>query len=277
MARFAFSRAQERSFESAAQRATRLRGKGFLAVEIDGVVARFAGKGRKFPSASMRKRMGPMLTMGAIWLGTCRRRLLRGQTATPAKPFSATPGKKRAYVVSALYAGQSGAASQPSGAVRSPSSAAFHRKAGNPRPGVVTGALVNSLQVRTSGSRAIRFDAQGSSIGSSTYAVLKKTKKGSRLKAGRFVRNQWKLNGVWKHLRVNLIEPKEAEVQAIAHVLGEGGGQEIFSAFGVTERQMSKVGRGGKVTRFRMMEFSGSVDRALVGQLRRRWLRSNRG
>ena len=287
MATPTFSKAQARQFESAGSTAERLRGRGFLAVEIDGVVARFTGRGRKFPSANVRKRHGPLLVAGALWLGTARRRLLAGKYATNPKPYESTqpettgPKKKRkrGYWVGALYRQMAGVA-QRTGYFKH--SRAFHQAA-HAKPGVVTGALVKHFQVRQSGELGIIFDAQGSSVGSSTGTISKLKKTGGRRKfgpqqyeevskVGKTVRNQWKLNSVWRHLRVNMLQPRDEEVNAITHVLTEAMGMEIFNAFQVQERELLKVGKNGKIRTFRLLQFQGNVDRELVGKMRRRWL-----
>ena len=264
-----FTKAQLRSFGSTSQRAADLRRRGFVVMEIDGVIARFAGRGKTFPSASMRKRLGPLLTLGGLYLARCRRRLKKGMPATQARPydFQPTPGA-RGYVVSSLYAKRSKAR----GDIRSASSAEFHRKA-QARPGIVTGALVNSLQARTSGSSSVMFDAQGSSIGSTTRirhiaagARGNRRGKAAKLKAGRLVRNQWKLNAVWKHLRVNMLQPTDAEVQAIASSIGSGLHREFFRTMGA--QNATALVRGVD------QDLQRGTDRDFYARLQRRWLQA---
>jgi len=271
-----FTKAQQRSFETAAQRAGALRGKGFLAFEVDGVVARFAGKGKRFPTADIQRRLGPLLTMGAMWLGHAKRRIRRGQLATRPQAFQNVPrDKKRGYVVSQLYAQRArGGADVAAG-----SSAEWHAQAGN-RAGFATGALISSLQARTSGRNAVRFDAQGSSIGTSTYfrtlaAGAKGNRRGktAKRKVGRFVRNQWKLNAVWRHLRANLIQPEDDEAQAIASALGVAMSREFWHAMGGSAADR-EAGRGPEIIlKQAERQLSEGAAASLYADLRRRWVK----
>lgn len=267
-----FSKAQMRSFGSSAQQAQRLRERGFLVFEVDGAIARFTGRGARFPTADVRNRLGPLLLMGGMWLAGVKRRLLRGKLSTVPKRWQATPkGKRQGYAVSMLYAGRSKAGRSD---VFSDSSAAFHSKAAA-QPGVVTGALVKSLQARGSGRSAVRFDAQGSSVGSSTYIRRiepgkrgNKGGKAAKLKAGRFVRNQWKLNAVWRHLRANMIQPQDDEVQAIASAIADGAHKEFWQA--MTGAEQASAVPVKQATR----QLGVGADARLYRDLVRKWVKS---
>lgn len=271
MAALKFSKAQLRSFETSAQRAKGLSDKGFLAVDVDGVVARFAGKGKNFPDADMQRRMGPMLVLGALYLKHAKQRLGVGKYATRPEAFKGAPtGRQRSYVVSSLYASRTRARNHP----RSASSADFHALAGS-KPGQNTGALMRSLAARTSGRSAVILDAQGSSIGSSTYfkrieAGAKGNKRGkkSKIKVGKFVRNQWKLNAVFKHLRANLLQPTDIEVQAMASAVGLGLTKEFWQSM-----QGKRARRSGRMVAATSGKLARGADPALYSKLVRSWVR----
>jgi hypothetical protein len=277
-----FSKAQMRSFESTAERAAGLRGKGFLSFEVDGVVARFTGKGKKFPDASMQKRIGPMLVLGALYLSHARKRLQRGKTATRAEPFKTTPSEStgkdgkartaRGYFVTKLYAAL--AKSGP-GAAGTPgfhaSSAAFHAGTKG-TPGIVTGGLIRSLVARSSGRSSVVFGADGSSAGSrtGTSSVVRGRgkKKHTVQKAGKFVRNQWKLNSVWKRLRTNMLQPTDQEVQSMAAALALGMHAEFWKSM-----QGRRVGRSGRLHATVKRQLTLGTDSPFYRKLASQWVR----
>ena len=77
--------------------------------------------------------------------------------------------------------------------------------------------------------------AEGSSIGSNTYvrsiaAGERGNKRGKKTKhkVGKFVRNQWKLNSVFRGVNVNVIQPTTKEVAAMSAAVGVGLHREAF-------------------------------------------------
>ena len=274
MAKVTFGAAQKRAFFTAAQRAEHIAGKGFLAFEVDGVVARFAGRGEKFPTADVRKRLGPLLRLAALYLAGAKKRIARGKTATPAQAYRTTGrmrwGKDRGYVISTLYASRTKAR----GTVRFDSSAGFHARAGG-HPGYVTGLMLKGLTARTRGTTQVTMMAEGSSIGSGTYfrwiaAGEKGNKRGKKrkLKTGKFVRNQWKLNSVWRGVRVNVIQPTIDEVTAMSASVAVGLHRETFAALaGVSALGDKKVQR--------QLAAGGAIDRDLYRKLVGTWVKAH--
>ncbi len=258
--------------------------KGFLQVEIDGAVGRLTAK--QGVNANLRARFLPVVTLATIYLSHLKKRIARGQFATRPKGYrsmrqtSKKSGKPRGFVVSELYAKR---AQAPMGAA---TSADWHRKAGT-KPGQATGELVKGLQARGVGSGAAKakIDARGTSIGSSTgERIIKAGAKGNRRgkedkrKVGKKVRNQAKLAGVWKTLRVNLVQPTDAEVTSMARTAAMGLHAEVFNVLAISETSTTKRSvRRGKVTHRKHKEVKAqlrrSTDRTLYERLSRQWVR----
>lgn len=121
----------------------------------------------------------------------------------------ATGEKLVPFVVSDEYAKLLGLST-----TRFSSSAAFHQAAGT-RPGTfrVTGGMWSGLQVRNVGANAAVLDFAGSTLGgkrqSSTTAGGRQRSRPVR------VRNQVKAGTVFRQQGVNVLQPKEAEVDAM--------------------------------------------------------------
>lgn len=265
-----FSAAQKRAFHSAQQRAETAQAKGFLAFQVEGVLVRFAGKGEKFPDANVRKRLGPMLRLCALYLAGCKKRIAQGRTATRPDAYRRSAMNKRGYLVSSLYASRAGTR----GKVQHDSSAAFH-SAANAKPGFVTGLMLKGLVSRSIGRHSVTMGAEGSSIGSNTYvrsiaAGERGNKRGKKTKhkVGKFVRNQWKLNSVFRGVNVNVIQPTTKEVAAMSAAVGVGLHRE---AFGMLAGQSSI----NDATVQRQLAAGGALDRDLYRKLMQTWVKAH--
>ena len=115
----------------------------------------------------------------------------------------------RPYVVSEDYARLLGLAK-----TRWSSSAAFHAAAGT-KPGTfrVSGGMWAGLQVRNVGASSVVLDFAGSSLGGTRQSTT--TKSGRQRKKPVQVRNQVKAGTVFRQSKVNPIQPKDAEVDAM--------------------------------------------------------------
>ena len=275
MSEIAFSKAQLRSMQTAGQRAEALRGKGFLAFEVDGAIGRITKKTAKDPD--MTRRVASVVVMTTLYLAHMRRRMARGRYATrPAQYDPANPrtidGKRRLYLVSQLYVSQVKGA-RPG--MSAPSSADWHK--GLPSPGVATGGLLHSWQATSRGASSAAISAQGSSIGSTTsIRTIKAGERGNRRgtsdkrKAGKFVRNQHKALSVWKGIGVNPVQPTDDEIQAIASSIGVGLHRELFDVLNIQDQKIP----AGKGTRREIVsQLAGGADRVLYQTLTRRWVR----
>ena len=118
----------------------------------------------------------------------------------------------------------------------------FHRQVGKMAGGNVTGGMWSGLRVRNFGTRGALIEFAGRSMG----ARIKKRKSGSlnqRVNIG----NKRKAATVWRTLKVNVIQPKDGEIQAVATAIVEVLG--LSTAFGAP------------------VKVRGSGDRALARQL----------
>lgn len=184
----------------------------------------------------------------------CRDRVQqRGVTATPAKQFSgkpdAGPDKRPAYYLSPTYAVDAGLGNQ----TRWESSQAMHAAVGaKPGVGDVTGKLWDSLTVRNSGDRAIVEFGKSSKGASSTLSALRTKVSGSYLvtmsdngklrakqvtelkrdeggtvqyrRKPKMVANSVKAGTVFQNSRVGLLQPTDAETQAISQAFRDVAG-----------------------------------------------------
>ena len=117
--------------------------------------------------------------------------------------------KLQPYVISDAYAKLLGL-----GATRWSSSAAFHSAAGT-KPGTfrVSGGMWRGLQVRNVGASSVILDFAGSSLGGTRQSST--TKSGRQRKSPVQVRNQVKAGTVFRQSKVNPIQPKDIEVDAM--------------------------------------------------------------
>jgi len=115
----------------------------------------------------------------------------------------------KAYVVSDAYAGLLGLKQ-----TRFSSSAAFHAAAGT-KPGSfrVSGGMWQGLQVRNVGADAVLIDFAGSSLGGKRQSTTTKT--GRTRSKPVAIRNQVKAGTVFHHSGVNVLQPKDTEIEAM--------------------------------------------------------------
>jgi len=187
----------------------------------------------------------PMVLGEALARQVADRVARQGRTATPFDAYSGER-KGRAYVVSDAYAAQLGLAG-----ARWRSSSAFHAGAGV-RPGTAraTGGMWRGLQVRNSGADAVILDFAGSSLGAKRQAT--KTKSGRQRARPVLIRNQTKGGTVWRHSRVNVLQPTDSENEALGAAVARWAQQLISATLG------GEVGR-----------FSSSGDPVLLARLAR--------
>lgn len=121
----------------------------------------------------------------------------------------ATGEKLKAYVISDSYAGLLGLQQ-----TRFSSSAAFHQAAGT-KPGSfrVSGGMWQGLQVRNVGADSVLIDFAGSSLGGKRQSTTTKTGR-TRSKPVQ-IRNQVKAGTVFHHSNVNVLQPKDSEIEAM--------------------------------------------------------------
>lgn len=159
-------------------------------------------------SPEMLERLRRPMILGVELARTIKQRVAsQGRLATPAQPYQGE--RKRPYVVSADYAAAVGA-----NATRWRSSAAFHAGA-HVLPGSfrVSGGLWRGLQVRNSGGDSVILDFEGSSLGAKRQAT---TTKGGRQRSRPVqIRNQLKAGTVFRFSRVNVVQPTDAENEAL--------------------------------------------------------------
>ena len=113
------------------------------------------------------------------------------------------------YVISDAYAGLLGLQK-----TRFSSSANFHAAAGTkPDSFRVSGGMWAGLQVRNMGSDSVIIDFTGSSLGGKRQSTTTKTGR-TRSKPVQ-IRNQVKAGTVFHHSGVNVLQPKDSEVEAM--------------------------------------------------------------
>jgi len=208
---------------SASQQTAKLRTQGFIAFEIDSAVGRIVKVGKGKPARSERetRRLMRMATIGATILSHVKRRAMRGELATKARPYSTgRKGKngRPGYVVAQAYSERSDAGEENYG----DTSADWHRKAGSV-PGNTTGLMWRGAQAVASGRTGARLEFTGSSIGTSSAARIRRreTRKGVKTSArlGKKAKNRWKSAAVFNNLGVNVLQPREVENQAVGDLL----------------------------------------------------------
>ncbi len=209
------------TISGATQQAAKLRSKGYIAFEVDGVLARVS-KSKKPRSADVTRKLTKASRIGAIYAAHVKKRAMKGDYATKPLPYSTAgddskKGGRPSYVVSQAYSERTDAGKENHGR----SSADWHKKAGS-IPGNTTGLMWLGLQARNFGKFGVRIDFGGSSIGTSSISRVKTSKKGKKAKLGRKVRNQWKASAVFRNLKVNVLQPKVEEVQAMADSFATG-------------------------------------------------------
>jgi hypothetical protein len=159
-------------------------------------------------SALLERLRRPMV-LGVELARTIKARVaLAARPATPMQPYAGEKPKRR-YVVSDAYAAQVGVTE-----TRWRSSAAFHAGA-HVRPGSfrVSGGLWRGLQVRNVGADAVVLDFEGSSLGAKRQAT--KTAGGRTRSRPVLLRNQVKAGTVFRFSRVNVVQPTDAENEAL--------------------------------------------------------------
>lgn len=190
-----------------------------------------------------------------------RRRAMRGQFATPPKPYAGPKAAKggrrqRVYIVAAEYARQAGTDNTVF-----ESSADFHRQVGAVA-GNTTGLLWRSLRTRNFGSDGAVIEFGGSSLGASvkwkrktvterdsvevavsqTGKVSVKRRKRTltndkgqwQVKRADNVQNRIKAAAVFRTLNVGLLQPTEAEAQAQVSAVAVVTGEAVAAIFGTT-------------------------------------------
>ena len=132
-----------------------------------------------------------------------RDRVKRGEYATKPRPY----GTRGRYYISEGYADLLYEKKR-----RWKSSKAFHDAVAG-EPGYVTGGMLKGLRARNWGSQGAVVEFAGKSMGSR----IKKRKRGGPNQAV-MVANKKKALAVWWRLRVNPIQPKDDEVEAVGSV-----------------------------------------------------------
>ena len=155
---------------------------------------------------------------------TIRKRAQRGHFATARLPYNATARKNKGrpswYFISEGYQKQAGAPQR-----RYRHSLDFHVKAGKMIAGNITGGMWKGLRVRNFGVRGAIIEFTGRSLGSR----IKKRSRGKpnqRVKVG----NRRKAATVYKTLKVNVIAPRDQEIDALGTAAVEVLG--MLTAFG---------------------------------------------
>jgi len=184
---------------------SRLRGKGLVAFEVDGVLARMtkAQSRRALLDLDFGRQMRSIVTMAAMVAKHMRARVQAGRLASSRRGFRASGARFTVAGPYALTAGRAPGAG---------SSREWH--AGQTNLFSNTGGMWKGLQARGSGRNSAIIDFRGTSLGGSGKPKKKGTKrqKSTRLN----VRNQQKAGRIMHSLRVNVVQPTEAENIAMA-------------------------------------------------------------
>lgn len=246
-------------FRTPGDEVARLRKRGFIAFEVEGIVGRLTKK--QSHEANIAKRVLPIVILATVYARHARRRALEGRFPHGPYQYDQTKAKTRdgKYVVGTAYANRLGV--EPV----FDSSSEFHRRIAA-TPGKATGGLMDAWQSRGVGKDAARIDARGQSIGSSTRLTTvlrgRKGKKRYVKKLRGLVRNQIKAGSVFRHLGLNIFQPTEAELEAMGDAAAYAGLLEMDAA-------MDMRGRGAKITASKL----APRERALYATLVRRWVR----
>ena len=184
---------------------------------------------------------------------TIRKRAQRGLFATSRLPYNATvrgsKSRPRWYFISEGYQQKVGAPQR-----RYLHSNDFHSKSGKMIAGNITGGMWKGLRVRNFGVRGAIIEFTGRSLGSR----IKKRSRGKpnqRVKVG----NRRKAATVFKTLKVNVIAPRDQEIEALGTAAVEVLG--TLTAFGAPvtvqpsgdrtlARALVEDIRTGRVTRY---------------------------
>lgn len=167
---------------------------------------------------------------------------LRKSKAAMVKARANAKSAKRAldgvkpYIVSEAYAQKLGLQER---AFRS--SRDFHAKAGA-KPGAanVTGGMWSGLQVRNYGQKQAVVDFGGSSLGATSERTS--TKSGRLRSKPRSVRNQLKAATVFRFSKVNVLEPTDAEEQAMVSAVSRWSQKFLEAQFGAQSANVANAG-----------------------------------
>lgn len=185
---------------------------------------------------------------------TIRQRAQRGDFATKRRPYrtggkwDSKQGMIRKYFISKGYAQATGAPFR-----KFFSSAHFHKVIGRQTAGNISGGMWRGLEVRNFGTNGALIEFKGKSVG----ALIKKTSRGynQNVKIG----NKRKAKTVLLTLKVNVIQPKDSEIEALGSAAVEVLGQSIAFGAPVTvqpsgDRALARALvddiRTGRVTRY---------------------------
>jgi hypothetical protein len=220
------------------------------------VTAKFS----KTVDADLKNALQKPMALATAAANHIRQRMLLGDTATPADPYSSNPtaGAKdnKRYYISPAYAKEAGAGKQ----TRWESSAVMHSTLGG-KPGNVTGGMWSGLQVRNYGAEGAVIDFGGSTLGSSSTLTAKTQKvEGSyevtlsedgKLRARqlkdlkrdeggkvlyrrkpKLVRNAHKASTLFRHSHIAAVQNTDDELQALANALAAVAAQQVAMSFG---------------------------------------------
>jgi len=144
--------------------------------------------------------------------------------------------KVRAYKISEAYAQALGLHE-----TTYRSSAAFHEAAGT-KPGSfrVTGGMWQGLQVRNVGAGSVVLDFEGSSTGAARQSSTTKT--GRQRSRPVRVRNQVKAGTVYRFSKVNVVQPKDTENEAMAAAVCRWSQNMLVRTLGATAGEFGTTG-----------------------------------
>lgn len=241
-------------------------GTGWIRID-DGDLQELLTKWSKNATAEIRAALQQPMAIAQATASHIHDRVIRGQFASPPQPYkqraTAGPRKHKSYYISPAYAVAAGLGER----TKFRSSAEMHGAIGStPGKSNVTGGMWRGLQVRNYGSEFAVIEFGGSSLGSKsvltanskavkddagqiTYKLvpdkngkmvrkqvreLARDTEGNvtRRRKPRLERNNVKAFAVFKHLGVNILEPRSDEVQAMWAAVVAQAGLVISAAFG---------------------------------------------
>ena len=196
---------------------------------VDAIEVRVNGKSIRDAVAQNRTqqldRLSNAIVVTTRLAKTIRQRAQRGDFATSRLPYSSRrktdrSGRRSFYYISEGYQDKIGAPKR-----RYATSLEMHRMSGKMIAGNVSGGMWTGLRVRNFGTKGAVIEFSGRSLGM-------RIKKRSRGKPNQRVNvgNRRKAATVYKTLKVNVIQPKDAEIQALGTAAVEVLG--MITAFG---------------------------------------------
>jgi hypothetical protein len=224
----------------------------------DAIEVRIGGKTVKDALAA--NRIGQLGQLSRAIVATTRLakavrvRAQRGDFATQRRPYRArgvwdpNQNKFSSYFISEGYKRALGARYQ-----RYQSSAAFHTDVGRQVAGNITGGMWSGLRVRNFGTRGAVIEFSGRSLGSRIKSGKRRTNENVK------VANRLKAASVYKSLAINVIQPSDAEINALGTaavtVVAKAtsfGGRPTINASGdrALARQLVSDIEAGRVTRY---------------------------